>query len=104
MMFNAHVLGLLLPVLCGPVEGPALSHVPAPALEIRLKEAVARPAGSQPERQVQLDTRWQDSLLQPDQNRRPDSFNNRSVEQAPKTWPFPMVVSPGRPVLPGSAW
>ena len=26
------------------------------------------------------------------------------VEQAPKAWPFPMVISPGRPVLPGSVW
>ncbi len=26
------------------------------------------------------------------------------VEQAPKTWPFPMVISPWQPVLPGSVW
>jgi hypothetical protein len=34
-----------------------------------------------------------------------DSLGGRTwVEQAPKTWPFPMVISPGRPVLPGSVW
>ena len=35
---------------------------------------------------------------------RPDSFGNSRVDLAPKSWPYPMVVSPGRPVLPGSAW
>lgn len=29
---------------------------------------------------------------------------NAHVEQAPKSWPYPMVVGPGRPVLPGSVW
>lgn len=37
-------------------------------------------------------------------SRRSDSFGNNRVDIAPKSWPYPMVVSPGRPVLPGSAW
>lgn len=35
---------------------------------------------------------------------RDDAFGNSHVDLAPKAWPYPMVVSPGRPVLPGSAW
>ena len=42
-------------------------------------------------------------LLTPEPQR-PDSFGNSRVDLAPKVWPNPMVVSPGRPVLPGSAW
>lgn len=38
------------------------------------------------------------------QPQRPDSFGNSRVDLAPKVWPYPMVISPGRPVLPGSAW
>lgn len=43
-------------------------------------------------------------LLEDNPERREDSFGNSRVELAPKAWPYPMVVSPGRPVLPGSAW
>lgn len=35
---------------------------------------------------------------------RDDAFGNSRVDLAPKAWPYPMVVSPGRPVLPGTAW
>lgn len=33
-----------------------------------------------------------------------DSRRNSWVEQSPKAWPYPMVISPNRPVLPGTAW
>lgn len=42
-------------------------------------------------------------LLKPADNRR-DTFGNSRVDLAPKSWPYPMVVSPARPVLPGTAW
>lgn len=44
-----------------------------------------------------------DQLLSPAPTRR-GTFGNSHVDIAPKSWPYPMVVSPGRPVLPGSAW
>ena len=43
-------------------------------------------------------------LVPPPTEKRFDSFQNSRVDIAPKSWPFPMVTSPGRPVLPGSAW
>jgi hypothetical protein len=42
-------------------------------------------------------------LVQP-KSQRNGTFGNSRVDLAPKSWPYPMVVSPGRPVLPGSAW
>lgn len=44
-----------------------------------------------------------DRLMKPPATRR-GSFGNSHVDLAPKSWPYPMVVSPGRPVLPGTAW
>lgn len=43
-------------------------------------------------------------LVAPPTEKRFDSFQNSRVDIAPKSWPYPMVTSPGRPVLPGSAW
>jgi hypothetical protein len=51
---------------------------------------------------LQLSSVKERLLVDPDT--RSDSFGNSRVDLAPKSWPYPMVVSPGRPVLPGSAW
>lgn len=104
MFLKAYGWAVLLPILWAPVELPPVSAEPTP-LQHRLNEAVNQQPSSAPaEGQVRLETRWQDTIMNPDPSRRADSFGNSSVDQAPKTWPFPMVVSPGRPVLPGSAW
>lgn len=58
--------------------------------------------GSLQAQETQLDKTLSQNLERASE--RDAAFGNSRVDLAPKAWPYPMVVSPGRPVLPGTAW
>lgn len=70
------------------------------SLELRLKEAMpVPPANADLSEKIRRPKTKPLNLDAPTQ--RP---GNSRVDQAPKSWPYPMVIAPGRPVLPGTVW